>query len=336
VISIRTELERWEAFSRAAVNCCAKNMHSTGQHAVDLEDGQLARFREQLHALQRRLEDAAGPEELRNIEEAFDGELHDYQERARVSLARLRQDLAAAAAALEAFGGAVAESGLDVENEVKQQVHQLNRLAGSDNIQEMRQGIRASTAKIAASMEQMQSRNQLAIAQLKDEIRLLHQELNAVNRAKAPAEQASEETAERKQINARVDELMRQGRPCSVLLVVLRNLEGLRNCHPAGVIDSGLLAFAARFQGIVPGAVAFGRLGEEQFAAILGKEPVSTLALSREVMQQLSKPVVVDAERGAARSLVFDARAGVVEFRPGSDPAKFQGKLEQLAEALAK
>ncbi len=336
MISIRkaaTELERWEDFSRAAMNCYSQAIDSTGEHAVDLDTAQLALFRAQLQALKKRVRDAAEPDQLRGVGDAFDSGLRDYQKRARESIERLRKDLAAAAAALDAFSGSVAETGTDLETEVKQEIRQLDRLVESDDIREIRRGIRTSTAKIAASLEQMQSRNQLAIAQLKDEIRLLHQEIEAANRAK-PIEPA-DETIERKQMNARLDELMRQGKLCSVMLVVIRNLEGLRNCHSASVIDSSLEAFAARFQAILPGAVLFGRWSEHHFAAVLGTEQASTIALSREVVQQLSKPVVVEAERGAVRSLVFDARGGVVEFRAGSDPVKFHARLQQLAEVLA-
>jgi len=43
----------------------------------------------------------------------------------------------------------------------------------------------------------------------------------------------------------------------------------------------------------------------------------------------------IQNEQGAAHSVVFTPRAGVIEFRPGSDPVKFLAKLKQLAEALA-
>jgi len=34
-------------------------------------------------------------------------------------------------------------------------------------------------------------------------------------------------------------------------------------------------------------------------------------------------------------SVMFNPRAGVIEFRPGSDSVKFHAKLKQLADALA-
>ncbi|MBZ5609375.1 MAG: hypothetical protein LAP38_14015 [Acidobacteriia bacterium] len=337
MISIRkaaTELERWEEFSRAAVTGYSAAIDSTGQHAVDLDKTRLDEFRRQLLALKRSLRDAATADQLRDVQGVFDGELRDYQRWARDSIEQLRRDIAAATAALEAFSGSIAETGTDLEADVTRELAQLNRVSASDDISEIRGGIRASTAKIAASVEEMHSRNQVAIAQLKDEIRVLHQQIDASKRAQTA--EPGEETGQRDQISGRLEELIRQDRLCSVLLVVVRNLEGLRNCHAADVIETGLQGFATRFESILPDAVVIGRWSRDQFAAVLGREPSSAMALSSEVMQQLSRPVVVEQAQGAARSVIFDARAGVVEFRPGSDPSRFQSKLKQLADALAR
>ncbi len=335
MISIRkaaTELDRWEEFSRAAITGYSAAIESTGQHAVELEKCRLEEFREQLLALRRSLRDAVGPDQLREVQGMFDAELRDYGRWARQSVEQLRRDIAAATAALEAFSGSVADTGTDLEKDVKRELQQLNRVAASDDIGEIRGGIRVSTAKIAGSLEQMQSRNQLAIAQLKDEIRVLHQEIDTAKRGRAA--QAVEESRERNALNGQIDDLIRQGRLFSVLLVMIRNLEGLRNCYAPEVIERELEGFGARFGKVVPGAVVTARWSQDQFAAILDRAPASTMALSRQVTQELSRPVVVD-QAGVARALVFETRAGVVEFLPGGNFARFQSRLEQLAGVLA-
>jgi hypothetical protein len=56
--------------------------------------------------------------------------------------------------------------------------------------------------------------------------------------------------------------------------------------------------------------------------------------MSAEVVRKLTEPFL-EQDQGAKRSIAFNPRAGVIEFTPGSDLAKFQAKLKQLADALA-
>jgi GGDEF domain-containing protein len=334
LISLRktvTELDRLEEFQRTAVNCYSQALRSSGQHAIELDAAQIAHFRAQLQALRGKLEADAGARELESVQAAFETELKDYFEKTRTQVQRLRKDVQAAAAAVEAFAGSVNESEILLESGLKRELQHLKQSAMSDDIQEIRGAIETTTAKIATSVDQMRTSNQLAIAQLKDEIRLLHQEVKAA-RAKAEAAPQSEQVDNRV-VNSRIDELIRQNKPFSVLLVVVRKFDGLQNCHSATVIASAVASFQSRFEGTLPSSAMVGRWAKDQFAAILGTAPANTMEMSTEVVRKLSTPFI-ENEQGASRSVVFTPRAGVIEFRPGSDPAKFQAKLKQLADTL--
>jgi GGDEF domain-containing protein len=335
LISLRktvTELDRLEEFHHTAVNCYSQALRSSGQHAVELDATQAAHFRAQLQALREKLQADADARELESVQTSFDAELKDYGDKTRAQIQRMRKDIQAAAAAVEAFAGTVSESELMLESGLKRELLHLKQSAASDDIREIRAAIETSTAKIAASVEQMRAGNQLAIAQLKDEIRLLHQEVRA---ARAKAEPAPEvRPVENHAVDNRITELIRQNTPFSVLLVVLCNFDGLRNCYSEKVIAGAVRAFQSRFESILPSSALVGRWGHNQFAAILGTAPANAMEMSAEVVRKLSTPFV-ENEQGASHSVVFTPRAGVIEFRPGSDAAKFQAKLKQLADTLA-
>jgi GGDEF domain-containing protein len=332
VISLRktsTELDRLEALHRTAIRCYAEALRSTEQNAIELDTAQAAHFRAQLQALRDQLRADAAPSELEGVQSSFDTELKEYRDKTRSQVQRLRQEVRAAAAAVESFAGSIGESEINLESGLKRELTSLKKSALSDDLQEIRGAIQASTAKIAASVEQMRSSNQLAIAQLKDEIRLLHQEVQAGRRSQTP-DPASHG---RQRINGRMEELIRKNTHFSVLLVVVRNLEGLENCHPAGVIASALRGFQSRFQNLVPGSVIVDRWAKDQFAAILSTAPGQAIDMSSIVVRGLSEPFL-ERDQGGAHSVVFNPRAGVIEFQPGSDLARFEGKLRQLADAL--
>ena len=333
MISLRktaTELERLEESHRTAVNCYSQALRSTEQNAIELDAAQAAHFRAQLQALREKLRGDAGPSDLESVQTAFDTQLKEYRDKTREHLQRLRREVQAATAAVESFAGSINDSEANLESSLKRELNNLNQTASNDDLQVIRVAIHASTTKIAANLQQMRSSNQLAIAQLKDEIRLLHQEVEAARRSQLP----DPSIVSRQQINGRIEGFIKKSAPFSVLLVVLRNFDGLQNCYSAEVIDAALRSFEARFQNILPSSALVGRWTRDQFSAILSTPPCNAIEMSSEVVRKLSEPFV-EKEKGEPRSVVFNPRAGVVEFSPGSDLAKFQARLKQLADALA-
>lgn len=333
MISLRktaTELERLEELHRTAVNCYAQALRSTEQNAIELDSAQAAHFRRQLQTLQDQLRGDDGRSGLQSVQSSFESELKDYRDKTAEQVQRLRQEVQAASAALEAFAGSVNESEERLESGLKRELQSLNQAAASDDIQELRGSIRAATTKIAASIAQMRSSNQLAIAQLKDEIRLLHQEVQAARRS--PAVELSPESGQR--IAGRMEEFVKKNIPFSVLLVVVRNLEGLQNCYSATLIDGALRGFQSRFENNLPSSALVGRWAKDQFAAILNTAPGNAIEMSSNLVRKLSEPFL-EQEKGGTHSIVFNPRAGVIDFSPGSDLAKFQSKLKQLAGALS-
>lgn len=339
MISLRktaTELDRLEELHRTAVNCYAQALQSSGQNAIELDATQAAHFRSQLQALRDKLQAGADARELASVQSGFDAELKDYCEKGNAQLKRLRKDVEAASAAMEAFASSVTQSELLLDAGIKRQLNQLNQTAASDNIEEIRGAIHTATAKIAASVDQMRTDNQLSIAQLKDEIRLLHQEVQAARRSKTtpPPDAKPAEAAAPPAVDSRIAELVGKNSTFSVLLVVVRNLEGLGNVYSPAVLDTAIRNFQSRFETIFPPPAMVGRWAKDQFAAILETPSSDVMDMSREVVRRLSTPFI-ENEQGATHSIVFTPRAGVIEFRPGQDMAKFQAKLKQLADALA-
>ncbi|HEX5226888.1 MAG TPA: diguanylate cyclase, partial [Bryobacteraceae bacterium] len=245
----------------------------------------------------------------------------------------LRREVEAASAAVESFAGAVSETETNLETRIEREINNLNQSAGSDDIQTIRGAIQASTSRIASSVHEMRAANQLAIAQLKDEIRLLHQEIESARRPQ-PAADPDPSTESHQQLSGRMQEMLNKKTPFSVLLVVVRNLEGLQNCYSTNLIESALGAFQSRFESILPGSAIIGRWSRDQFAGILSTPPANAIEMSSEVVRKLSEPLR-GQDQSESQSIAFSPRAGVVEFRPGSDPAKFQSKIQQLAAALS-
>jgi GGDEF domain-containing protein len=333
MISLRrtaTELDRLEELHRAALSCYTRALRSTEQNAIELDAAQAAHFRAQLHALQQQLGADTGASEWESVQVSFDSELKDYRAKTDAQVQKLRREVQAASAAVESFAGAINQSEADLEAGLKRELKSLDQVAQSDDIQVIRQAIHSSTAKISSSIQLMRASNQLAVAQLKDEIRLLHEEVQTARQSQKPDPSAES----RQRITSRIEELINNDKAFSVLLVVVRNLDGLRNCYSASVIDSALRGFQSRFENILPSSSAIGRWAKDQFAAILSTAPGNAMDMSADVVRKLSQPFV-EQENGATQSIAFHPQAGVIECSPGADPARFQARLKQLADTLA-
>ena len=334
MISIRktaTELDRLEELSRAAVSCYRQAINSVENHAIEINPSQSAQFRSQLHILNEKVKAAGSPDELKTVQALFDQELKGYQKMAQEQIERLRKDFAAAASAVEVLAKSVTSNSSGLDQDMGRQLDRLRKVAASDNLVEIRSEILVTVDKIAASIKSMNDSNQLAIAQMKDEIRLLHDQVKA---ARGPQPAISEAGGANGQAgNLAVAKFTAQNRPFSALLAVVENLQGLRMLYPPNTVESGLCSFEARFKSLLPGAVVE-RRGKHQFIAILESDPKEVIAMSRELAKKLSLPLI-EEEKGVSHTLRLSAGVGVLEFMPGTDGRKFETKLDQLAEALS-
>lgn len=325
------EMERLEKFKKAALECYGLAISSTEQNVIEVDQEQASLFRAELQALVNQLGDATSPEHLQNIQDLFRGELREYRDNTHEQIRRLRKEMDAAVSALDEFAGTAAARGDDHEKELKQALKSLDTAAASSRLEDIKTAIRAASADILSSFEQMQAQNQFAIAQLKDEIRLLHQKIQAGRRSAAPAWAA--ETWNRQDVDHRIGELLSQNTSFCLVLIVLRNLKTLASRYSSSVVEDALQALQVRLHDTLGGEFMLGRWTANQFVALLNVPPGSAMTISREASQKLAEPYSFKHD-GIPCTLVFQVAAGVVEHQAGSDVLKFQGKLASLSKAL--
>jgi GGDEF domain-containing protein len=332
ILKTASEMERLEKFKEVAVECYGLAISSTEQNVIEFDDKLAAAFRTELQALANRLRETTTPEQLQKIQSFFQGELREYRDTTHEKIRRLRRDLDAAVSALEEFAGNTAASGDDYEKELKQALQSLNAAAASDRLEEIHASIRSASAGILSSFEQMRAHNQFAVAQLKAEIRLLHQKIQVGRRSAAP--ECDTETWSQQDIDRRIDDMLRQNKSFCLVLVVLRNLKILASRHPSAVLEDALQSLQVRLQDTLGGASTLGRWTASQFVAILDVSPASAMAISRDATQKLAEPYSFECD-GVRCTLSFQVAAGVVDHQAGGDVLKFHSRLEKLSLALS-
>jgi GGDEF domain-containing protein len=335
MISLRkaaTELERLEELQHMLAKCYGLAIKSSAEYAVELDPRSTEYFRQRLQSLDAQCSQASAPEHYNAVQASLRGELRNYRDQAREQMARIRKDLQNAAAAMKIFAETVSSSGEDCELNLRQDVERLVALSGSDDVEQIRCGIEATTGAILRSYSHLRRTHQLVVTQLQDEIRTLHQAMDN-ERSRMDRDHASG-AWNRQKLNERIEHLLRNNEPFCVLLVSARNLQRLERQHSPAVITEALRGLVQQFDGALGGEAMIGRWSEDVFSAILEMDTSGAMALSTEINRKLSMSYPVWTS-GVAQMLTIETSTGIVDRRRDSDPSKFYRKLEQMSAAMA-
>ncbi len=326
------QLQKHGEITNRILDCYALAIQSVAQYAVEMDPPLAAGHRAALQVLEHKARAAASEAHLLEVQTSFRGELRDYRDRNAAVLKKIHEEMENAAAAMMIFADTVAASGANHEHEVNAELRRLESASHCTSVEEMREGIGAAIDSIESSVQQMQRGNQLIVSQLQDEIRILHQQIDAERKA-LYTDRASG-AWNRQKIDLHVDNLLRQNQPFCLLLVWVRNYKRLESQCSRSVLDGALKALFGRLAAVAGDDAVIGRWREDQFAAVLDLVPGHAIAISAEANRKLSGAYSVQ-ENGLAQKIAVQAVAGVVDRLRGVDAGKFREKLDQLSTAIS-
>jgi GGDEF domain-containing protein len=326
------EMERLEELRLTLAKCYSLALKASGEYAVELDPRSTEYFRQRLQSLEQQFGQASAPEQYTATQASLREVLRNYRDQAREQISAMRKDLQNAAAAMKTFGDSMTTSGDEHEQSLRQEVHRLEAVASSDDIQLIRGGIACATGTIVRACTELRRSHQVVITQLQDEIRTLHQAMDN-ERSRTERDHVSGAWS-RQKLNERIGSLLRANEPFCVLFVNARNLRRLERQHSPAVVTDALRGLVQQFDGALGGESMIGRWSEELFGAILEMDPSAAMSLSAEINRKLSVAYPVWTT-GVAQILTIETSTGIVDRRRDSDAAKFYKKLDQMAEAMA-
>ena len=306
---------------------------STSHYSVELDAGDSTKFRNNLEVVRARAEGAADEEDWRSIQASFRGELRDHRDRSLARLTKMRNELKAAADAMEIFAENVVSSSADHKEGLQDALGTLDAVIREESILKVRDALVQTKAQISSSIERMEQEHHLIIAQLRDEIRSLHDQIDADR--KAHHVDGATGVWNRQKLQSQMEQMLEHDESFCVLVVGIRNLKRLDQRHSPAVIEGGVKALLQRLGVMLGDNSMMGRWDEEIFAAILQIDPSYAISISRQAGQKLSGTYTVQ-ENGMSRNIELQAVAGVIERQRGMDKTAFYKKLDQMAEVLSK
>lgn len=331
ILKSATELDRLDELRNAAMECYALAIRSVSQYTVEVSPFQIAEFRLHLKGIERQWQTAQGAEAMRAVQASFRGELREYRDQAREQLTRLRKELEGAAAAMASFADEITSHNSDHEEELKRELNRLEKAGASSDLQQIREGIRVALGEISVSLDQMRRGNQLTVAQLQDEIRLLHQEFQAERRALFTDQASGAWT--RQKVDLKIHELLRQDDRFCIVAIALQNLPQIEADHSRTLVEMTLKSLLMRLRNALGDDTLVGRWNEHEFVAILDLDPAALNGVADGLARKLEGSYAVQ-ENGLVHDVVVELIGGWVEHAKGSDPASFIRKLERMTNAI--
>jgi GGDEF domain-containing protein len=302
------------------------------QYAVEVDDEAVTALREHLTALRDQISQAHSADDWQALQASFRGELRDFRDRSTQQLTRIRSEFAAAVTAMQTFADSVISTGEDHEDDLRGSLAELAKAAQADDIVTVRTMIHKTTAAISASVERLRKSHQISIAQMRDEIRLLQNQVE-VERHAAQMDQATG-VWNRQKMDSVLASFTDKDNAFSLLIICVRNLRKLDGQYSRPTIDKTLHAMAQRLTAMLDDTAVIGRWDDESFAVILPVESSLGIRLSRETAMKLSGNYAVQ-DNGVSRQIPLVVVTGVIDHAPGTGHAMFAGRLAQMSNALA-
>jgi GGDEF domain-containing protein len=327
MISIRknvSELERCIQVRDLALDCYASAVRNAAHYAIEVDPALLAGHRQYLNALAGEIT-CGDPEILQESRSTVRGLLRDYRDKVAECLAKLRDELAGTARALQQTLESMAQSDDDHESRLRGALHILRSLAAeSGESPQARERIVGATGAIEQSLEQLRKQHQVTVSQFLTEIRMLHKRIDALEAAASIDDLT-------KLFNRREMEERIRGLATGSYCLLLVRAGGLRNAAvqfcPAVAMEL-TAAFTKRLRNSVPDQATIGRGGEEDFVAILQSSKTEAMTRGKFVAEHLGGAYVC-VQSGKAVRPVLQLRLAVVDSN-GDKPEKVLSRVQEF------
>jgi GGDEF domain-containing protein len=176
------ELDQAAELLTAFRDAVARCIQTTAQYVVELKEQDARAFRGNLEELASRAEHSS-PADLDNLHASFRGELRNYRDRVQAEVARMRAEMADVIESMHSFVENVSGSNQDHQRTLRREFDILETTAQAGDLDSIRGAIHHAAETAIHSCEEIQRAQDLITAQLQDEIRNLHKEVDHERRA---------------------------------------------------------------------------------------------------------------------------------------------------------
>lgn len=323
----RSRLEEQRAQLQQTLTRCVQ---ATCQYAIELNPQDAMAFRENVDRIASVTIAEMTQAECAQVASDFRGELREYHGKAQREADRLRSEMDSMVESMQGLVANVATSGSDHEKVLHQEFHSLEATAQKGDLPRLRIAIHHAADTAIKSCGEIRRSCDVVIAQLQDEIRNLHREVDYQRRA-AMTDQTTN-IWNRAKLDNRVKDLVLLNEPFCVILIGVPDLIHVTRRDPR-LVPGLLQAIAGRLQTMAKKggeAGMAGRWSDEAFALIFNLPLFAIPMKIADMESTLSSAYTVQID-GAASEVSIKAHITTVERSKHSNESAFYLQLGQAA-----
>jgi hypothetical protein len=340
------ELERVEAVRTQLLSYCARGVRSAAKSLVEFDGGRVAGQRDLLQLEAVRIEESRTETELRAAYDQVDRILDEHRTEGDAHVRTLRENLNSTARVLQCVLTQIAGSGAAHHDALEADLQRLQEIAAIDEIEPLKRALNETAAHLAERLLHMRREHQLIVTQLRDEIRILHQELQGraasagapleLPEAAAPAPTAGPppvpaEAPEEVFLGMKRPEFVEvlkvkteQGDPYSIVVILLSNLAELFARHDPAAVLALMDLSARRVIDCFAGNPFWIRWEDDCFLVCTHFRGSAASAWASDLAERLSGPQPVRTESGVVELPLCVAAAAIDHHAPDTPEVMLQ------------
>jgi GGDEF domain-containing protein len=305
-------------------------IQATSQYAIELNPRDAILFRENIDRIANAVTPDMTQPQCAQVASDFRGELREYHGKAQREADRLRTEMDSMIESMQGLIANVATSGSDHERVLHQEFNALEAAAQRGDLPTLKAAIHHAAETAIKSCSEIRRSCDVVIAQLQDEIRNLHREVDQQRRA-AMTDQATN-IWNRAKLDNRVKDLVLLNEPFCVILIGVPDLVQVTRRDPR-LIPGLLQAIAGRLQTMAKKggeAGMAGRWSDEAFALIFNL-PLSAIPMKLADMKTTLCSAYTVQLDGTSIEVSITAHITTVERPKDSNESAFYLQLGQAA-----
>lgn len=335
LISIKravSELEQCQQLRRAAQDGLGSAVAGVRKYVLEVDPELARKHRQRLGEVSQLLARADSATVFEQADCALHSALREYHARAAEYLSRLHKQLSDSTRALETVLGSMTVDGDDNDKRMREQLNRFGSVARQIQDPVARGLVEAVRAELEICINELRRQHQATVSQMMVEIRMLHSRIQGLQ--STPGESGGAEVCCRYEFESRIEGLLTDSHPFSLLALTLLNMSYLTAQHGPEICAALKSEFSKRINGRLEPGAAVTQWRDDVFLVMLTDSKRETVMVARDLSKTATGQYEIPVN-GARRKLVLSIGSGVVECSGLESLEKVLDRVSKLVDRVA-
>lgn len=308
------ELDALDCLSRTTLQCYLAAIKSVEEHAVEVEAGLVADYRDRLRQIRNELSAEPNPEVLENTRIRLEDELKDYSAKASGLLSAREKDIKQILSVLAEAAGSLTERSDIHARQFRGLAKELETVSQLESLSLIRSRLGEGVTRLKTCVDLMWQENQASVTQMEQRLETFQQRLEEAETLASTDPLTG--LANRREAERLMSSRIQAGMPVCVMLFDLDGFKKINDRFGHYVGDQVLRAFASRLGEQFRTNDVVCRWGGDEFLVVLSTALTDPIGRAETVADRMRGLYAIQSPAGPVNASV-SASVGVAQHTPG-------------------